>query len=608
VYYSPDEQAMRSKKTMNKDIKASCTHTRTRTRALIVAGLSLAFAAASSMAATVVLRDAGSGGFDAAPAGAAIGGPEFRKNYDVPAPPDLVYTAVPLGAVAGVSAGAPAILGAAGLNHFDNRTADGGNQFSIEPPDQGLCVGNGYVIEAVNLVVGLRDSATNTRIGGVTSLNKFFGLPSAIKRTPPIVRGPFTSDPKCLYDSDTKRFFVTILKEVVNPTTGAALGPTSVMIAVSKTSDPTQGFQIFEIDTTNDGSNGISNPDCPCLPDQPLIGLDKNGLFISTNEFPLFANGFNGAQLYGVSKQRLAAAAALGSGVLPPVAYVNAGALPVPNEDVPFGGIWYTLQPAVTPPNKPGNLGNDNSMKGVQYFLSALEFSGNADKRVAVWALTNTNSLQTDAPDLKLHLAVIETDTAYVSPPRSAQRPSATTPAPRAIDGGDDRMQQVVEVDNTLYGSLTTAIGPASAPRSGIAYWGIKPKWTNGKLGASVRVQGYVSVQGNFLQRPSLALNHQGKGLIAFSLIGPDYFPSAAYISFNKQFGAIGPVNIAGAGVDANIGFSGAGGGRQRWGDYSAAVDEAGNIWAAAEYIPVTVFPVPAQLANWGTFVWRVKP
>ena len=60
---------------------------------------------------------------------------------------------------------------------------------------------------------------------------------------------------------------------------------------------------------------------------------------------------------------------------------------------------------------------------------------------------------------------------------------------------------------------------------------------------------------------------------------------------------------VAGAGVAPDIGFSGAGGGRQRWGDYSAGVDEAGNIWVAAEYIPIHVFPAPAQLANWGTYV-----
>src|SRR5205823_1928550 len=38
----------------------------------------------------------------------------------------------------------------AGLNHYQRRYARGGNQFSLEPLDQGMCVGNGYVVEATN--------------------------------------------------------------------------------------------------------------------------------------------------------------------------------------------------------------------------------------------------------------------------------------------------------------------------------------------------------------------------------------------------------------------------------------------------------------------------
>src|SRR5690349_4862342 len=37
-----------------------------------------------------------------------------------------------------------------GLNLYQQRYARGGNQFTVEPPDQALCVGNGYVVEAVN--------------------------------------------------------------------------------------------------------------------------------------------------------------------------------------------------------------------------------------------------------------------------------------------------------------------------------------------------------------------------------------------------------------------------------------------------------------------------
>jgi hypothetical protein len=43
-----------------------------------------------------------------------------------------------------------------------------------------------------------------------------------------------------------------------------------------------------------------------------------------------------------------------------------------------------------------------------------------------------------------------------------------------------------------------------------------------------------------------------------------------------------------------------------RWGDYSsAAVDEAGNLWFAVEYVP----NLPRTLlANWGTLIGKITP
>src|SRR5205823_11021650 len=42
-----------------------------------------------------------------------------------------------------------------GLNLYQQRYARGGNQFTVEPPDQALCVGNGYELEAVNDVLNI---------------------------------------------------------------------------------------------------------------------------------------------------------------------------------------------------------------------------------------------------------------------------------------------------------------------------------------------------------------------------------------------------------------------------------------------------------------------
>ena len=65
-------------------------------------------------------------------------------------------------------------------------------------------------------------------------MNKFFGLPVAIDRSAdPVVYGAFTSDPKCLYDAPTQRWFVTILVIDVDPATGDFLPASSVRIAAA---------------------------------------------------------------------------------------------------------------------------------------------------------------------------------------------------------------------------------------------------------------------------------------------------------------------------------------------------------------------------------------
>src|SRR3954452_21400616 len=99
-----------------------------------------------------------------------------------------------------------------GLRHRDQRLANNGNQFSLEPPDQGLCVGNGREVEAVNDVLKVYDQAGGTVVG-TTDLNPFLGYPAQVDRTPGATNpfGPFVTDPSCLFDAATQRWFLTVL-------------------------------------------------------------------------------------------------------------------------------------------------------------------------------------------------------------------------------------------------------------------------------------------------------------------------------------------------------------------------------------------------------------
>src|SRR5207253_2856721 len=88
-----------------------------------------------------------------------------------------------------------------------------------------------------------------TNVNHAVDLNSFFGYPPAINRTNG-VRGQFVTDPTCLFDAPTQRFFVVVLTLEVVPTTGAFTLANHLDIAVSQTSNPTGIWNIYRVDVT----------------------------------------------------------------------------------------------------------------------------------------------------------------------------------------------------------------------------------------------------------------------------------------------------------------------------------------------------------------------
>jgi hypothetical protein len=483
-----------------------------------------------------------------------------------------------------------------GLTHRDQRLADGGNQFSLEPPDQGLAVGNGFVLESVNTALAVYNTS-GTRLAGPTALNPFFGLPSAIVRGTPNVFGPFVTDPKSYFDAGTQRFFLTALEIDVDPATGAFLPGSHVLIAVSATPDPTGSWNVFSIDVTNDGGQFGA---CPCFGDQPLIGADANGFYINTNAFTINPFGlFRGTQIYAMSKSALAA------GTTPTVVHIN---------NLTQGeGPAFSIQPAIVPPG--GTF--ETASGGTEYFVSSLDFNGTLDNRLSVWALTNSSTLNS-TPDVTLTNLVITVQDYGQSP--DAQQRDGPIPLGASLKqhlelvaSNDDRQQQVVFAAGHLWTALNSVVKTPNGPaRTGIAWFILTPSVSGTAVSASVANQGYVSVNSPSQQSvmfPSIGVNTSGQGVLAFTVVGQSFFPSAAYAPINAADG-VGAIRIAAAGAGPDDGFSGyppfSGSRTGRWGDYSAAVaDETGNIWFGVEYIP----NLPRTVnANWGTFIGKVTP
>ncbi|MBX6342179.1 MAG: hypothetical protein IRY97_06955, partial [Thermomicrobiaceae bacterium] len=316
------------------------------------------------------------------------------------------------------------VTGFEGLNFYQQRYARGGNQFSVEPPDQGLCVGNGYVLEAVNDVLNVYNTAgqsvlpDNTATNVVSGfprdvdhavdLNSFYGYPPAIDRSTG-VRGPFVTDPSCLYDAQTKRFFVVVLTLDTLPN-GAFTLTNHIDIAVSKTADPTGAWNIYKLDVTNDGSNPDPRNACPCLGDYPHIGADAYGFYVTTNAYPWNGSGFDGAQIYAFSKAQLAAGAANVT-----VVHIDTFGLVNAPSDAGATQPGFTVWPAQSPGTKSFNL----AAGGTEYFLSSnaadeathpvAGFGGNyTSNQIVVWTLTNTSSLSSTAPALSLSNRIVQ--------------------------------------------------------------------------------------------------------------------------------------------------------------------------------------------------------
>jgi hypothetical protein len=450
-----------------------------------------------------------------------------------------------------------------GVSSLDSANTNFGAEF--EPPDQGLCVGNGFVVEAVNSAYTIyrRDG---TVIAGPFNVNALFdeGLTE------------FTSDPRCHFDAATHTWFAVILFISADNTEART------DLAVNSSGDPTTPWTIYHIDATDDGTHGTPiHVGCPCFGDQPLLGIDRDNIYISTNEFSILGPQFNGAQVYAVSKHNLIS----GAGKIHFVHF----------ENLTIAGTQAaTVQPAI---ETQGNYAD--AADGVEYLLQSIDPNGNGGNQLGVWALTHPEAVAAgETPTLS---ALVINSLAFSNPPGAVQKGAASL-----LDTGDDRMQQVQFVNGALWGELGTALNvPGSSTQlSANAWFEIRPRVRNSQIAdAAIMRQGILASPGNFLLYPALQASSEQDAVMVFTISGPGLFPSAAFARISDDQRAFGPISIAAPGSGPYSTAS------TRWGDYSWAIaDPSGNsIWLATEYIP----PPPRQTAdglqNWGTRVLEIS-
>ena len=218
---------------------------------------------------------------------------QAKSSRTVPGPAGVTGTSV------AALSGSPKVNNL-GLTQRDQRVADGGNQFSLTPPDQALCASPTNVVEAVNNAITTFNSS-GASTSGVTALNRFFGFSHEFDRTqsPPVASPHQVGDPSCVYDSGTERFYLTVY-DLASDSSGSPKGPSAIDIAVSPDGTGGGTWSVYSLDTTDPSGVG-----CPCFSDYPHLATDGVALYITSNEFSTLGSSFNGAQVFALPKAPL---------------------------------------------------------------------------------------------------------------------------------------------------------------------------------------------------------------------------------------------------------------------------------------------------------------
>ncbi|HYL70016.1 MAG TPA: hypothetical protein VEY89_01785 [Candidatus Dormibacteraeota bacterium] len=436
-----------------------------------------------------------------------------------------------------------------GVSSLDSQQTNYNLKF--EPPDQGLCEGNGFVLEAVNSAYRFWTSAGKL-IEGPFNINDLFNEGGQ----------EFTSDPRCHYDTATNTWFASILF------ISADSQSSHLDLAVNTTGDPTNLWTEYRIDTTDTGGNG-----CPCFGDQPRIGIDQHNLYVSSDEFSILGPQFNGGDLYAFSKSDMIAGN--------PVHFAHFAHLQL------GGQLVLSIEPALS-----------SGTPAAEYFLNSFDPNGTFDNRIGVWAMTDNEDVATgDVPVLSA--TVIQSEP-YGLPVGAPQKGNSLL-----LNAGDDRMQQTQFINGDIWGELTSSITiPGdSAERDAGAWFDVHPTLSGGHIGTvTITKQGYVSKKGSYLLYPALQVDSAGRGAMVFTETNSSRFPAAAYAvlsSGGTQFGA--PIVAAAGFGPYNINAT-------RWGDYSWAVLDpvTDRFWMATEYIPPKASWTTTGERNWGTRVIEV--
>lgn len=273
------------------------------------------------------------------------------------------------------------------------------------PPDNGTAVGLDHVVEMVNWWWQIFDKKTGAAVTSKIPFCGEHGWWSSVFH-PGSAKKPFCTDPKIIYDQFADRWVMLDLG-----LSGKELGEvSSYLLAVSHTSDPTGPWCVWALDAKKNGSDSTNT-----WADYPGLGVDRNAIYITSNQFSEVLPLFQYAKLRIIDKEQLY------NNTCGPIKWTDFWRLRKPD-----GHAVFTVQPAHT-------FGEP----GVEYLINS--FSSGKGNSVIVWTLTDP----LDNPKLtRVELPV----GGYSAPPDAGQCETETE-----IETNDARLLNAVYRDGVLW-------------------------------------------------------------------------------------------------------------------------------------------------------------
>ena len=565
-----------------------------------------------------------------------------------------------------ISSSSGGAIGVKGLNAVNSGTLSTNPSGDIEPADQGLCAGNGYVVETNNIGEVLIFNNALQRQSAAIPLDTIMGLTS---------RGWSSGgDVSCLYDSDNGGhwFFTQFVSATSEANGGAFSGCFAAVantcyegIAVTVGSDPFGPYNVYF-------HNADYNPSEPGYPfllnDFAKIATSKDAFLLFYDEFPQMGGGlgggfFNGAQEFAFSKDAFEKGLSATDKKFT-VAIENMGLFPTPDgtcsSDNTFHRPGITCWYQVIPAHPPDPAEYYNPRGGSGFMLGSLDFYGNGDVRIAVFNWTGLAKLNSancnGCAGIQFGGQLFSGVLFYYGEGFPAAQKSGPIPlgdecgaaglsvAASCPEGGiatnGDGFTQASQAQGHLWGAISTAINQtySSGPEvhQGALYFVINIANFNSSGVLSLTSQEYVSPQHEDLEFPAMAAGGNGGAIMTFTLSGNGgptgadgggFYPSTAYGRLNSTSDGLSgsEVNIADLGESPQDGFTEylgyPGPTRPRWGDYSWAIYSGGTIYFATNYIQYpnctgvdftltlgTCGGTRDGFANWGTSVNSVVP